>query len=135
MLESVFIQQRVFIVGDGSLFDEGIIELLAHGTSLMVSHIVFSDENAFLDIVKHDQPDMILVCESGKLDVDQIIDIFAINPCLIGIYILVAHLGNPVIDIYDRPTLIAGKVSYTPRSITARTSTDLLNILILRENF
>jgi hypothetical protein len=46
MLQSNFVQQRVFIVGDGSLFDEGITHLLTHETNFLVSHATYSDDLA-----------------------------------------------------------------------------------------
>lgn len=125
-------QKRVFIVGNGSLFDEGITELLARGTSLRVSHMVYSDDIAFLNIIKMDQPDVILVCESDTLDTERILDSISIDPIMIGLCIFVVRLSNPVIDVYERPILNEGKISYRPRSIIPRTANDLIDIL--REN-
>ncbi len=47
MLHSNFTQQHVFIVGEGSLFDDGITQLLAHGTNLVVSRAIYSDGSCF----------------------------------------------------------------------------------------
>lgn len=129
MLDSTLIQKQVFIVGDGSLFDEGLARLLTRAASLTVSHVVYSDEIAFLNSIKRHQPEAILLCESGTLDTEQILDAISTDPLLIGLCILVVRLSDPVIDIYKRPTLKAGKISYRPRSIIARTSNDLVDIL------
>src|SRR5512133_2717520 len=104
-------EQRAFIVGKGSLFDDAITQLLKEKTNLLISHIIFSDQDAFLNVIKRDQPNMILMCESSSLDAEHVIDSISIDPIVIGLCIFVIHLSKPVIDIYERPTLDAGKVS------------------------
>jgi len=127
MLQSDFTQQRVFIVGDGSLFDEGITHLLAYETDLLVSHATYSKDLAFLNMIKSDQPDVILVSETGSLDSAHIIDSVLSYPIVIGLCIVVVRLYNNVIDVYEGPTFAAGKASRKPRRIIARTGDDLLN--------
>jgi hypothetical protein len=48
MLSSDFTQQRACIVGEGSLFDDGITQLLTQKTNLLVSHAISPDDLAFL---------------------------------------------------------------------------------------
>jgi len=129
MPDSNLTQQRVVIVGEGSLFDDGITQLLTQRTNLLISHTIFSDKVAFLNIIKRDQPNVILMCESDALDTEQVIDSISIDPIVIGLCIFVVHLGNSVIDVYERPILHAGKMPYRPHSIIARTANDLINIL------
>lgn len=129
MPDSYLPQQRVVIVGDGSLFDDGLTKLLAQRTNLLISHTIFSDQVAFLNIIKRDQPSVILMCESHWLGTEQVIDSILIDPVLIGLCIFVVHLGNPMIDIYERSTLKAGRLSDRPRSIIVRTTNDFIDIL------
>jgi len=129
MLDSNLPQQHIVIVGDGSLFDDGITTLLAQRTNLLISHTIFSDEVAFLNMIKRDQPSVIMMCESHWLDTEQVIDSILIDPVLIGLCIFVVRLGNPMIDIYERSTLKAGRVSSRPRSIIVRTANDFIDIL------
>jgi hypothetical protein len=129
MLDSTSIQKRVFIVGDGSLFDEGLTKLVRYGTTLRVSHVVYSNEIAFLNMIKRDQPDMILLCESGALDTEQILDAISINVLMIGLCIFVVHLSNFTIDAYERPDAIAETQSFQRRTIVAKTGNDLISIL------
>ena len=130
MPDSNLPQPRVVIVGDGSLFDDGITQLLAEKTNLLVSHTIFSNDVAFLNTIKRDQPNVILVCESGSLDTAQVIDSISIDPIMLGLCIFVIRLSSPVIDVYEGPILNAGKISsYRPRSILASTANDLISIL------
>ena len=132
MLNSNFTQQHVFIVGEDSLFDEGITHLLAQQTDLLVSRGKFSDERVFLDTVKQELPDVILICESGSLDAARILDLVlsqAMLMRLLLVVIVVIRLHNNVIDVYERPKIVAGKINFKPRRILAETENDLLNIV------
>ena len=134
MLQSNFTQERVFIVGDGSLFDEGITHLLTHGTNLLVSHATYSDDLAFLNIIESDRPDVILVNESGSLGTKRILDLVLPHPIVMGLRIVVVRLRNNEIDVYAGPIFVAGKMSYRPRRIIVKTGDDLLNAVRRKHN-
>jgi len=132
MSDSNFTQQHVFIVGEDSLFDEGVTNLLAQQTDLLLSHAKFSDERVFLDTIKQELPDVILVCESGSLDAARILDLVSSQTMLrrlLLVVIIVIRLHNNVIDVYERPKIVAGKINFKPRRIIAQTENDLLNIV------
>jgi hypothetical protein len=98
-------------------------------TTLQVSHIVYSNEMALLKLIKRDQPDMILLTESGVQDIEQILDSIFINTLIIGLCIFVVHLGNYTIDAYERPGTVAERLPFQRRTITIRAKYDLINIL------
>jgi hypothetical protein len=129
MLVSSSIPQRIFIVGHGSLFDEGMTNLLTQDTSLMVSHIVYSDAVAFQNMIQHDRPDVLLICESGLLDMNEILDSVITDSPMIGLCIFVLHLGDSAIDFYEYPDTIANPLPYRRRTIIAKTGKQLINIL------
>jgi hypothetical protein len=129
MLDLNITKKRLFIVGEGSVFDEGIAELLTRGSHLMVSHIIYSDDITFLKIIKRDLPDAILLCETDTLEIESLIDSISIDPIAIGLCILAVRLSNPVIEVYEEPILSAGKISYKRRSIIANTANDLIQMV------
>ena len=129
MLDMQPTQKCVTIIGNGSLFDEGIAELLTRGTPFRVSHIVFSQDGAFLNLIKRVQPDAILICESGTLGIEPILDSLSTDPIAIGLLILAIRLSHPVIEVYERPGLKAGGISHRPRSIVEGTVHDLIHLL------
>jgi len=120
-------QQDVLIIGEGALFDEGITEFLMRGTSLAVSHVDYSDEIAFVDMITWGQPDVILICQSDTLDTEQVLNSISLCPVKAGLSIFVVRLSNPMIDMYKIPD--TGKISDMRRSILAETSSDFINIL------
>ena len=129
MLDSISTQQSIFIVGNGSLFDDGLAKIVRFSTTLRVSHIIYSNEAALLNLIKREQPDMILLTELGVLDIDQILDSISINTLIIGLCIFVVHLGNFTIDAYERPGAVAERQPFQRRTITIRAGNDLISIL------
>lgn len=127
MSDSNFTQQHVIIVGEDSLFDEGVTNLLAQRTDLLLSHANFSNERAFLNTIKQELPDVILVCESGSLDAARILALISSQAMLIRLLVVVIRLNNNVIDVYERPGIVAGKTHFKPQRIIAETEDDLLN--------
>ena len=129
MLDLKSSPRRIFIVGDGSLFDEGLAKMVRFSTTLLVSHIVFSNEDVLLNLIERKQPDMILLSESGGLDIEQILESITINTLIIGLCIFVVHLGNFKLDAYERPGTVAERLPFQRRTITIRARNDLINIL------
>jgi len=135
VLHSNFTQQHVFVVGDGSLFDEGVMSLLTPETDLLVSHVTYSDDAVFLNIISsRDQPDVILVCESGSLDTPRILGLVSSHPVMKELPIVVVRLDNSVVDVYESPISVAGKMACEPQRIIARTGDDLIDTLRRKHN-
>ena len=133
MLDLNSTQQRVFIVGDGSLFDSAITRLVTYGADLIASHAIYSGLPTFLDLIKSDDwPDTILVNESGLLVAEHFFDlisthIFSSEPIMLGLCIIVVRLGANVMDVYARPVFIDGKMFCKPHRISIPTGDDLLD--------
>lgn len=121
-------QQRVCIVGEGSMFDEGVSLLLQRDTNLRVSRAMYSDDLAFLKTIEWDQPDVMLVCESDSLHTERLLSLVSLQPVML-LLIVIVRLSNNVIDVYAKPTNIHGELSHRPQSIVARNGRDLLNVL------
>lgn len=99
MLTSNFTQQSVFVVGESSLLDDGITQLLTTRTNSLVSRAVYSDELA----IKSNQSDVILICESGFMDTTHVLDlIFTSNDSH------TAHYDHPTPQQRDRCVCQAG---------------------------
>ena len=129
MLNSNFDQQRVFVVGEDSLFEEGVTYLLAERTDYLVSKAKFSDELIFLDTIKQENPDVILVCESGSMDAERIINLISSQLFMMALFIVVIRLRNNVIDIYEIPANVSEKMYFNSGRIVADSEEDLLNVL------
>jgi hypothetical protein len=126
MLQSNLAQQSVFIIGDGSLLNDGVMELLAHRPDLLISRAIYSDASA----IKSNQSDVILVCESGSVDTDLMLNLISSHLVVTVLLILVIRLRNNAIDIYEKPSFVAGSMSGSPQRIVATTGDDLVNVLM-----
>ena len=111
------------------MFDEGLVRLVRGTTTLQVSHIVFSNETTLLNIIKRDQPDMILLSESAVLDTERLLDSISLNVLMIGLCIFVVHLSSFTVDAYERPDALAETQSFQRRTIVVKTGNDLISIL------
>ncbi|NOT04432.1 MAG: hypothetical protein HOP27_07510 [Anaerolineales bacterium] len=107
MLNSNLSTKRVFIVGDGSLFEEGITHLLTLGTDILVSGAKYTNDLALLDAVSQSQPDVILLNESTYINPTHILDLLFATPSLTALCIIIVRLGNSMIDVYEMPKRFA----------------------------
>ena len=121
--------QRVLIVGNGSLFDHGIANMLTYEPNLLVLHAIYSDEIPFPNVIKRAQPDVILLCESDGLDTEEILTSVSTEPSLLGMWIIVINLNNLEIDAYERSGSIAEQRLFRRQTIVAKTQGDLINML------
>jgi DNA-binding NarL/FixJ family response regulator len=94
--------RRVFIMGDNSLFEEGIAQLLAFGADLSISNTKYTDDPAFLDAIAQNRPDVILLNESS-CDSAHIIELLFSTPALTAQYIIVVRLSNSMVDVFEMP--------------------------------
>lgn len=121
--------QHVVVVGDGSLLDEGITQLLRQGADLLISHAIYSDDHFFLNSIEQAQPDMILVSESGAFGVEHILYLFSSHLIVKGLPIVVVRRCESMLDVYENPTFVAGRISCQPERISVRTGADLLSVV------
>jgi hypothetical protein len=129
-LQTNFSQQKIFVVGDGSVFDEGVSHLLKNKTDLLVSHAIYSEDLSFLENIKSEQPEMILVNDSGSLNVERILEFTLSQLLIMDLRIVVVQLRDSVIDIYERPISEAENASIRSRRIIVRSQEDLFNAVI-----
>jgi hypothetical protein len=126
MLQPDYTQQRVFVIGEGSLFDEGVTHMLSQRPDLLVSRLIFGGGLGFLNHIRLAQPDVLLVCESTSLGTTDILDLFSSPPIMMELRIVIIRLRDNRIDVYAEPTLVAGNISRRQQQITAKNEDDLL---------
>ena len=103
MLNTNLQSQRVSIVGNSSLFEEGLSHLLTFETNLQVSDSEYFDDISFLKDISHKKPDVILLNESSRLNLARMLDLLFSIPSLSGRRVIIVRLTNNVIDVYDFP--------------------------------
>ena len=102
---------------------------MAQRTDFLASRVTFSDDFAFLDTIRQDLPDVMLICESDSLDPVRILDLVSSHTIAMGLLVVVIRPYNNVVDIYERPIIVGGKMYFTSQQIIATTGDDLLNTI------
>ena len=95
--------RRVFILGDNSLFEEGMTHMLRLGTGLHVSNVKYINDLTFLEMVVQNKPDVIVLDEAKSIDAAHILELLFSTPALVSLCIIIVRLGNNMIDVYKIP--------------------------------
>ncbi len=100
---------RVLIVGDGSLFDEGLNSLLLNRTCLEVSRITYVDESIFLEQFLYERPEVIVLFEGSPLTVNRILELVKDIPDLAALRIITVLADTSAVELYERQPIMAAR--------------------------
>jgi DNA-binding NarL/FixJ family response regulator len=93
--------KRVMIVGSGSLFDEGLMQLLADKTSLEVSRLAYSTDSAFLQYFQEQRPEVVVLFEGGPLGVKRVFDLIGDTPGLTTLRVITVMAESSTVEIHQ----------------------------------
>ena len=94
--------RRVLIVGNGSLFDEGLMSLLARETQLEVSSLTCTDEAEFLQHFDRERPEAIFLFEGSSLSVSRIFELIADLPDVPALRVITVLSEESKIEVYEK---------------------------------
>ncbi len=95
------------VIGDGSLFDEGLRHLLADKTSLKVSTAAYSTDSAFLQQFQEQRPEVVVLFEGGPLSVKRVFDLVGDMPGLTILRVIIVMVESSTIEIYEKQQITA----------------------------
>lgn len=130
MLQSPFLPQCVYILGNGSMLDEGVTHVLSSKTKLRVWGREYQDDVTFLKDVELARPDVILVNEAASGDSMRILKLLSSVPSFIGVRVIFLRLCNNMMDVYDRRDE-QDTVYDRKNGVIATASHDLVNAILL----
>ena len=107
MFRPILSIQRVCIVGEDSLFEEGIKNLLTLGTDLSISNVKYTDDSSLMKSINEAKPDVILLSESILPDHAHILEMLLSNQTLTAMFAIVIRLSSSVVDVYNMPKRFA----------------------------
>ena len=107
MFQPILSIQRVCIVGEVSLFEEGITNLLTLGTDLSISNVKYTDDSTLLTSIDEAQPDVIILNESTLPNHAHILEMLLSNQTLTAMFAIVIRLSSSVVDVYNMPKRFA----------------------------
>ena len=119
---------KIFVLGDGSLLDEGIGNLLTLYSQLSVTRITYTDENTLCGLVDFEQPSAIFISKFDALDIGRVVgSIFSGSSAFVRC-VIVANIENSKLDVY-RPATHAPAVTVCRKSIVINTKEELVDLV------
>jgi len=113
---------HVLIVGDQTLFEEGISKVLSNDPDLSITCASYTDDVSFLELINRTKPDVIMLNESSSLDLLHILEFLLFYPILENISVIVFRLESNVVDVIDLPRRVQVKKSADFKSLIMETS-------------
>jgi hypothetical protein len=121
---------RIFVLGNGSLLDEGIGNLLVPHPQLSVTRILYTDDHTLYDLVNSEHPYAIFINEFDGLDIGRLIRLIFATPSSFVRCVIVAHAEKNKFDVYDRPTMPALAMMYRRKSVVVDTIEELIDLTL-----
>ena len=121
---------KIFVLGNGSLLDEGISDMLIPHSQLNVTRITYTDDRTLYDLVNFEHPYAVFISEFDTLDLERVVSlIFSVpSSCVRGV--IVVHDENSELDVYYRPATDAPVTTYRRKSIVVNTKEDFINLAL-----
>ncbi len=127
MLPSYSLPIDIVVFGDGSLFDEGVSNLLIIDAQLNVSRILYTDEDTLLCLSGFNRPEVVFINEFDGLATNRMVELIFSNPLYFVRYVIVTHIESNILDIYKRSITDFPAEKYQCHSVTIRSKEDLIN--------
>jgi hypothetical protein len=120
---------KIFVLGNGTLLDEGISNLLIPHSQLSVTRILYIDDNTLYDLLNFEHPYAIFINKFDTLDIQRVIRLIFSVPLAFVRCVIVVHVENSKLDVY-MPTTYAPVTTYRRKSIVVNTKEEFINLAI-----
>lgn len=94
--------RRVLIVGNGSLFDEGLSHLLLERASLEVTRITFKSAADFLQHFLRLRPEVVVLFQGGPLGVSRVFELLKDTPDIAALRLITVMAESSTVELYQR---------------------------------
>jgi len=121
---------RIFVLGNGSLLDEGITNMLALHSQLRVTRFSYTDDNTLYDLVNFEHPITIFINEFNALDIGHVIGLIFSVPSAFVRCVIVVHAENSMLDVYYRPATHVPVTMYRRKSVMVDTKEEFINLAL-----
>ena len=121
---------KICVLGNGSLLDEGISDMLSPHSQLSVTRISYTDDNTLYDLVNFEHPYAIFINKFDALDIGRVINLIFSVPAAFVRCIFVAHIEYSKLDVYYRPITRSPDMSYQRESVMVNTKEELIDLAL-----
>ena len=117
---------HVLIIGDGSLFQEGVASLLDGLSEAFIYSVKYMSNHALVDEIKTCHPNIVIVTAS-----ERVVDAVFATTALVEMSprIIVLHDYDNTIEVFHQPESSGAGVGYLQTQINDSTSADLLRCI------
>ena len=117
---------HVLVIGDGSLFQEGVASLLNRFSEAFIDSVKYMSDHALLDEMKASRPDIVIIAAPERVAdaVFATISLVEMSP-----RIIVLHDYDNTIEVFDQPESSRDKTFNLQMRINNSTSGDLLRYI------
>jgi len=121
---------RIIILGNGSLLDEGVTNILSLHPQLSVTNFPYTDDNTLYDLVNSERPNTVFINESNAFDMGQVIGLIFSVPSASVRCVIVVHAENSRLDVYYRPATRLPVKMYRRKSVMVDTKEEFINLAL-----
>jgi len=121
---------KILVLGDGSLLDEGISDMLSPHSQISVTRISYTDDNTLYDLVNFEHPYAIFINKFDALDIGRVIKLIFSVPAAFVRCIFVSHIEYSKLDIYYRPITHSPDMPYQRESVIVNTKEELIDLAL-----
>lgn len=118
----------IVVFGDGSLFDEGVGNLLTDDAGLNVSRILYTDDDVLDCLTGFDRPEVVFVNEFDARETDRIVRLIFSVPSVFVRCVVVTHVESNIFDMYSRSMTKFQSEIYQWQSVVVRSKEELVNL-------
>ncbi|MEP7133870.1 MAG: hypothetical protein ABI904_02950 [Chloroflexota bacterium] len=117
---------HVLVIGDGSLFQEGVAALLNRLSEAFIYSVKYLSDHALADEIKTCRPDIVIVTAS-----ERVVDAVFATTALVDMSprIIVLHDYDNTIEVFHQPESSRAGAAYLQTQINDSTSADLLRCI------
>ena len=94
--------RRVLIVGNGSLFDEGLSHLLEDKAFLEVSYMTSGNHSDFLQYFREVRPEVVVLFQGNPLSVSRVFELLKDAPNVATLRVITVMVETNTIELYEK---------------------------------
>ena len=121
---------KIYVLGSGSLLDEGITNMLNLQPQLNVTKIPYIDDARLHDLANLEHPYTILINEFDVRDITRIVILLFSAPSAFARRVIVVRDRNSKLDVYDKPMAHVPTANYQRKSVVVKTKQEFIDLAL-----
>jgi len=129
MSQSPLLPVKIFVLGNGSLLDEGICSMLTLHSQLNITRIAYTDDDTLSGLKNLEYPCTVFINEFDLLNVTRAIKVAFSAPPTFFRRVIVAHIENSMVDVYYRSITHVPAMAYQRVSVMVNSKEELFDLV------